>query len=90
MKNSKNRHYSSLKKRKSKARKQKTKNNLRRKNKRSQINRKKRRQGKSQKGGGWAPWEGASSMNKPFANFVYNRFERVPFLSEMGDLSPYN
>ena len=67
-----------------------------RKNKKSQNrknqkrNRSRRRKKQSQKGGKWASWEGASTMNHPFANLVYNRFVRAPFLTEMGDLSPYN
>ena len=50
----------------------------------------KRIQKSKQSGGKWASWEGASTMNHPLANLVYNRFVRAPFLTEMGDLSPYN
>ena len=68
--------------------------NMSKKNKRSQKRRKKnrtkRRQKPRQTGGKWGAWEGASTMNNPFSNIVYNRFVRAPFLSEMGDLSPYN
>jgi hypothetical protein len=44
---------------------------------------------KKQKGGGWASWEGAATMNNVFTPFIYNRFQRAPFLTEMGNLSPY-
>lgn len=58
--------------------------------KKQRKNRTRRRQKPSQKGGKWASWEGANTMNHPLANLAYNRFVRAPFLTEMGDLSPYN
>ena len=69
----------------------KNKRNLNKSNRKNQRkNRTRRRQKPSQKGGKWASWEGANTMNHPLANLVYNRFVRAPFLTEMGDLSPYN
>lgn len=67
------------------------KKSLRRKNfKRNSKKISKRKKNNKQKGGyKWGSWEGASTMNNRFAPFIYNRFQRVPFLSEMGNLSPY-
>ena len=56
---------------------------------RNQRRKTKLRQKPKQKGGQWGSWEGANTMSNPFANIVYNRFVRAPFLTEMGDLSPY-
>lgn len=65
----------------------KNKKNIRTKNRRRNSKKKSKR--RLQKGGKWGSWEGASTMNHPFANVLYNRFVRAPFLTEMGDLSPY-
>ena len=39
---------------------------------------------KKQIGGQWASWEGNATRNNVFTPFTYNRFQRAPFLSEMG------
>lgn len=72
----------------------KNKRNLNKSNRKNQKRRRKnitkRIQKPKQSGGKWGSWEGANTMNHPLANIVYNRFVRAPFLTEMGDLSPYN
>ena len=63
------------------------KKNIKR-NSRSKTLKKTLRKKRNMKGGvygSWAPWEGVRSS--PFAHLSYNRFERVPFLSEMGDVN---
>jgi len=55
---------------------------------RSKNSKKKLRKKRNMKGGvygGWAPWEGVHSS--PFSHIGYNRFQRAPFLSEMGDVN---
>tara|TARA_B100000886_G_scaffold324981_1_gene270136 strand:- start:1368 stop:1616 length:249 start_codon:yes stop_codon:yes gene_type:complete len=69
----------------------KNKRNLNKSNRKNKKrNRSRRRKNQLQSGGKWGSWEGANTMNHPLANIVYNRFVRAPFLTEMGDLSPYN
>jgi hypothetical protein len=50
----------------------------------------KRKKNIKQKGGNnWASWESQSSMNNQFTSLFYNRSHRVPFLSEMRNINPY-
>ena len=57
------------------------------KNKKKKIRSKKR----TQKGGfSWGAWEGSNTSNNKIISSIYNRFEQVPFLSEMAPLqSPF-
>lgn len=74
-----------------KSKKNLKKKSFRRKNLRRNTKRiSKKRKNIKQKGGyKWGSWEGASTMNDPLGSLIYNRFQRVPFLSEMGNLNPY-
>ena len=50
---------------------------------------KKKKNIKQRGGNKWGSWEGASTMNNPFASLFYNRFVRAPYISEMAEISPY-
>lgn len=55
------------------------------KNKKKKFRSKKR----TQKGGfSWGAWEGSNTSNNKIISSFYNRFEQVPFLSEMAPLQP--
>jgi len=69
--------------RKSTIRKSNTRKSTTRKSTTRKSNtRKSYRRNRNIRGGGWAPWEG--STPNIGSNINYNRFQRVPFLSEMG------